>query len=143
MNLRSLLVLLITSLSPTLALAQGCDVITRSQSPSVPVIESHTCYEYENMPVDAIDWSCSNESREMLSNTKKKVPQCGDQYKATCMGKITPESLANPQSTSKDKNSKSLNIPANAQISTFYYNAENLAQAKIDCETGGGSWKVR
>ncbi|MNC77217.1 hypothetical protein D3C75_1291200 [compost metagenome] len=56
---------------------------------------------------------------------------------------MTPESLANPQSTSKDKDSKALNIPANAQISTYYYNAENLAQAKIDCETGGGSWKAK
>lgn len=141
MNTR--LLLLIVSFVPGLAMAQGCDVMTRSQSPSVPVIESHTCYEYENMPVDAIDWSCSNESREMISNTKTKIAQCGGQYKAMCRGRLTPESLANPQSTSKDKNSKAPNIPANAQISTFYYNAENLAQSKIDCETGGGSWTVK
>lgn len=141
MNTR--LLLLIASLGPSLAAAQGCDVITRSQSPAVPVIESHTCYEYENMPVDAIDWSCSNESKEMLTSTKKKVARCSDHYQATCVGTITPESLANPQSTSKDKNSKSLNIADNAQISTYYYNADNLAQAKIDCETGGGSWKSK
>ena len=141
--MNSRLLLLIASLCPALTMAQGCDVITRSQSPSVPVIESHTCYEYENMPVDAIDWSCSNESKEMLSSTKKKVAQCGDQYKAICLGTLTAESLANPQSTSKDKNSNPPNIPANAQVSTYYYNAENLAQAKIDCETGGGSWKAK
>jgi hypothetical protein len=140
--MNSKLLLLAASLSPALAMAQGCDVITRSQSPSVPVIESHTCYEYEGMPVDAIDWSCSNESKEMLTSTKKKVEMCADRYQATCLGTVTPESLANPQSTSKDKNSKSFNIPANAQISTFYYSAENLAQAKVDCETGGGSWKA-
>ncbi|MGY2187511.1 hypothetical protein [Pseudomonas sp. MAG733B] len=137
------ILLLIASLSPALAIAEGCDVITRSQSPSVPVIESHSCYEYENMPVGAIDWSCSNESKEMLSSTKKKIAQCSDHYQATCLGTVTPESLANPQSTSKNKDSKALNIPANAQISTYYYNAENLAQAKIDCETGGGSWKAK
>ncbi len=67
-----LLLLLIVCLCPTWAMAQGCDVKTRSQSPSVPVIETHSCYEYEGMPVDSIDWSCSNESKEMLTSTKKK-----------------------------------------------------------------------
>jgi hypothetical protein len=138
--MNSRLLLLIASLSPSLAFAQGCDVVTRSQSPSVPVVETHSCYEYEGMPVDAIDWSCSNESKEMLTSTKKKVAQCGDHYQATCLATLTQESLANPQSISKDKNSKSLNIPANAQITTYYYGAEHPQQAKIDCETGGGRW---
>jgi hypothetical protein len=142
MNSRFLL-LVIVSLSPALVMAQGCDVMTRSQSPSVPVVESHTCYEYEGMPVDAIDWSCSNESKEMLTSTKKKVEQCGDHYQATCLATLTQESLANPQSISKDKNSQSVNIPDNAQITTYYYGAEQLKQSKIDCETGGGSWKTR
>jgi hypothetical protein len=124
-------------------MAQGCDVLTRSQSPSVPVIETHTCYEYEGMPVDAIDWSCSNESKEMLTSTKKKVEQCGDRYQATCLGTLTAESLSNPQSVSKDKNSKSPNIPKDAQIITYYYGAENLGQSKVDCETGGGKWKQK
>lgn len=141
--MNSRLLLLIASLSPTLAFAQGCDVMTRSQSPSVPVVETHTCYEYEGMPVDAIDWSCSNESKEMLTTAKKKVAQCGDHYQATCLATLTQESLANPQSTSKDKDSKSLNIPDNAQITTYYYGAENPQQAKIDCETGGGRWKQK
>ncbi|KAA0967894.1 hypothetical protein [Pseudomonas sp. ANT_H12B] len=141
--MNSRLLLLIASLSPALAFAQGCEVITRSQSPSVPVVETRTCYEYEGMPVDAIDWSCSNESKEMLTRTKKKVEQCGDHYQATCLGTLTQESLANPQSISKDKNSKSLNIPDNAQITTYYYDAGNLQQAKVDCETGGGRWKQK
>ncbi|VVM49471.1 hypothetical protein PS862_01404 [Pseudomonas fluorescens] len=141
--MNSRLVLLLACLSPTLTMAQGCDVLTRSQSPSVPVIETHTCYEYEGMPVDAIDWSCSNESKEMLTSTKKKVEQCADHYLATCLGTLTPESLANPQSVSKDKNSKSLNIPKDARIITYYYAAENLGQSKVDCETGGGNWKQK
>ncbi|WP_223569976.1 hypothetical protein [Pseudomonas sp. BF-R-26] len=135
-----LLLLLIVCLCPTWVMAQGCDVKTRSQSPSVPVIETHSCYEYDGMPVDSIDWSCSNESKEMLTSTKKKVAQCGDHYRATCLGTLTAEALANPQSISKDKNSKPLNIPDNAQVITYYYSIENLPQAKIDCETGGGKW---
>lgn len=137
------LLFLLASLSPTLVFAEGCDVLTRSQSPSVPVVESHSCYEYEGMPVNAIDWSCSNESKEMLSTTKKKVEQCDDHYQATCIATLTQESLANPHSTSKDKNSKSLNIPDNARVTTYYYGAEHLNQSKIDCESGGGHWKAK
>ncbi|MDI3275148.1 hypothetical protein ACYZT3_12945 [Pseudomonas sp. MDT1-16] len=141
--MNSRLLFLLASLSPTLVMAEGCDVLTRSQSPSVPVVESHSCYEYEGMPVNAIDWSCSNESKDMLASTKKKVEQCADRYQATCIATLTQESLANPHSTSKDKNSKSLNIPDNAQVTTYYYNAEHLSQAKIDCESGGGHWKAK
>ncbi|MET0849220.1 MAG: hypothetical protein ABWY46_23830 [Pseudomonas sp.] len=137
------LLFLLASLSPTLVFAEGCDVLTRSQSPSVPVVESHSCYEYEGMPVNAIDWSCSNESKEMLSTTKKKVEQCDDHYQATCIATLTQESLANPHSTSKDKNSESLNIPDNARVTTYYYGAEHLNQSKIDCESGGGHWKAK
>ncbi|MEZ1314950.1 hypothetical protein QIW53_02930 [Pseudomonas fluorescens] len=141
MNIRVLL--LIASFSPTLAFAEGCDVLTRSQSPSVPVVESHSCYEYEGMPVNAIDWSCSNESKEMLTATKKKVAQCDDHYQATCVATLTQESLANPHSTSKDKNARSPNIPDNAKVTTYYYDAEHLSQVKVDCESGGGHWKTK
>ncbi|MHC8286165.1 hypothetical protein ACYZUD_04915 [Pseudomonas sp. XS1P51] len=141
--MNSRLLLLIASLSPTLVFAEGCDVLTRSQSPSVPVVESHSCYEYEGMPVNSIDWSCSNESKEMLTSTKKKVEQCDDHYQATCIATLTQESLANPHSTSKDKNSNAINIPDKAQVTTYYYSAENLTQSKIDCESGGGHWKAR
>jgi len=135
------ILLLIAALCPAAAMAEGCDVQTRSQSASIPAVETHTCYEYENMPVDAIAWSCSNESKEMLSSTKNKVASCGDRYQATCSATLTQEALANPQSLSKDKSSESANIPANARITTFYYETQNLAQAKIDCETRGGDWK--
>jgi hypothetical protein len=124
-------------------MAQGCDVQTRSQSASVPVIESHTCYEYSGMPVDAINWSCSNQSKEMLTSTKNKVEHCANHYQATCIGTLTAESLANPQAMSKDKSSKSLTIPDNARSITYYYDAQNLNQSRIDCVTGGGEWKAK
>ncbi|MFW9078902.1 hypothetical protein ACOI9X_06415 [Pseudomonas sp. P2757] len=141
MNMRCLLLIASFSLTPTLVMAQGCDVETRSQSAAVPAVETHSCYEYEGVPVDAIDWSCSNESKEMLSSTKKKVEHCDDHYQATCKATLTQESLANPHSTSKDKNAKALNIPDGAQVTTYYYDVEHLGQAKIDCESGGGHWK--
>ncbi|CAN7417588.1 MULTISPECIES: hypothetical protein [Pseudomonas] len=137
------LLLLIASLIPGLAAAEGCDVLTRSQSAAVPVVETHSCYEYEGMPVNAIDWSCSNESKDMLASTKKKVEQCADHYQASCVATLTQESLANPHSTSKDKNSTSLNIPDSAKVTTYYYDAQHIDQARIDCESGGGHWKAR
>lgn len=141
--MNSQILMVIALLSPSLALAQGCDVVTRAESASVPAIETHSCYEFEGMPQDSINWSCSNESKEMLSTTKNGVGQCPDHYQATCLGTLTQEALANPRSISKDKNSRSTNIPDNAQIITYYYDTEHLAQAKIDCETGGGHWKSR
>lgn len=139
--MNSRLLILLASLGPGLAFAEGCDVLTRSQSPAVPVVESHSCYEYEGMPVNAIDWSCSNESKEMLTETKKKVAQCAERYQATCVAALTQESLANPQSTSKDKTSDRPNVPDNAKVTTYYYGAEHISQAKIDCESAGGEWK--
>jgi len=79
----------------------------------------------------------------MVNAAKKKVQQCDDHYQATCIATLTQESLANPHSTSKDKNAKALNIPDGAQVTTYYYGAEDLGQAKIDCESGGGHWKAK
>jgi hypothetical protein len=141
--MNSRLLLLIATLSPALVMAQGCDVLTRSQSASVPVIESHTCYEYSGMPDDAINWSCSNQSKEMLTSTKNQVEHCADDYRASCIGTLTAESLANPDAMSKDKSSKSLTIPDHARSTTYYYDAENLNQSRIDCGTRGGEWNAK
>ena len=93
------------------------------------------------MPAEAINWSCSNQSKEMLATRKNKVDQCAEHYKASCLAKLTQETLANPQAIS-DNSRGSLHIPENAQIATYYYGAENLQQAKADCEKDGGRWKT-
>lgn len=95
------------------------------------------------MPVGTIDWSCSNESKDMLTSTKKKIEHCSDHFQATCLAMLTQEFMANPHSTSKDKNAKSLHIPDNAQVATYYYDAEHLDQSKIVCESSGGRWKTK
>jgi hypothetical protein len=124
-------------------MAQGCDVITRSQSEAIPKIETHSCYEYKGMPAEAISWSCSNESKGAVSTQKKAVERCEQGYVATCQARLTQEALSNPHSTSKDKTGGSANIPDNAQVTRYYYNVEELQQAQQDCETTGGSWKNR
>ena len=96
MNVRLLLLITTFTVIPTCVMAEGCDVQTQSSSASVSAVETHSCYEYEGMPVNSIDWSCSNESKDMLSSTKTKVDHCADHYQATCIATITQESLANP-----------------------------------------------
>jgi hypothetical protein len=135
--------LLIVCASPASVLAQGCDVITRSQSQAVPAIETRSCYEYKGVPAEAIGWSCSNESKGTLSTEKKPVERCAEGYVATCQARLTQEALANPHSTSKDRSGSSANLPDNAQVTRYYYGAEQLQQAKKDCETTGGQWKNR
>ncbi|KIF56605.1 hypothetical protein NX10_22830 [Pseudomonas fluorescens] len=143
MKTRLLLLIATFAIIPTCVMAEGCDVQTRSSSASVPAVETHSCYEYEGMPVDSINWSCSNETKDTLNATKKKVERCDDHYQATCTARLTQESLANPHSTSKDKSAKPLNMPDNAKVTTYYYDGEHLAQAKIDCENSGGNWKAK
>ncbi|MET3457777.1 MULTISPECIES: hypothetical protein [Pseudomonas] len=139
MNARILL--LIACASPAAVMAQGCDVITQSQSQSVPVIESHSCYEYKGVPAETLDWSCSNESKGTLSTQKRKVERCAEGYVATCQARLTQEALANPRSTSKDKRGGSANLPDNAKVNWYYYGVEQLQQAQKDCESTGGEWK--
>ncbi|MBT2295728.1 hypothetical protein [Pseudomonas fluorescens] len=139
MNARILL--LIACASPAAAMAQGCDVLTRSQSQAIPKTETHSCYEYKGVPAEAIGWSCSNESKGAQSTQKKQVERCSDGYVATCQARLTQEALANPRSTSKDPSGESANIPDDAQVTWYYYDAEQLTQSQKDCETTGGRWK--
>jgi hypothetical protein len=136
------ILIIIASLCPALAFAQGCDLVTRSQSASVSAIESHSCPEYQGMPVESMNGSCSNPGKEMPSSTSS-VGQCADDYRASCLAALSQEALANPRPISKDKNSKSVNIPGNARIITYYHDTEHLAQSRIDCETGGGLGKSK
>ncbi|WP_030142539.1 hypothetical protein [Pseudomonas fluorescens] len=141
MNARVLL--LIACACPATVMAQGCEVVSRSQSQAVPEIENRSCYEYKGVPSQAIGWSCSNESKGTLSTEKKPVERCADGYVATCQARLTQEALANPHSTSKDPSAGSANIPDNAQVTWYYYDAQKLQQARKDCETTGGQWKNR
>ncbi|CDF94271.1 MULTISPECIES: hypothetical protein [unclassified Pseudomonas] len=141
MNARILL--LIACASPATVMAQGCDVITRAQSQSLPAVETHACYEYKGMPDGAIGWSCSNENQTALSTQKAPVERCADGYVATCQARLTQETLANPRSTSKDSGGGSVNIPDHAQITWYYYDVEQLQQAQKDCESTGGRWQNR
>ncbi|WP_122317501.1 hypothetical protein [Pseudomonas cichorii] len=121
-----------------LALGQACDVLTRSASEQVPVIQPHICYEYKGMPEGAIDWSCSNEDKGSTPREKRKVASCPDDAVASCTATATQESLANERSTSKEPGQDTANVPDGAQVITWYYEIKEQAQARNDCEQSGG-----
>lgn len=139
MNLRLPMLLMICLVSSN-AFAAACDVFTRTQSEQVPSVEQHTCYAYEGMPAEAIDWSCSNENKDMLSTQKTKVAQCPGDYLASCKATLTQEALANPHATAKAAGHAGALLPNGAGIVTYHYVVQDLKQAKIDCEKDGGQW---
>lgn len=119
----------------------ACDVFTRSQSSAVPSVETHTCYQFTGVPPDAINWSCGNESKEMLTSEKRRVAQCQTGSVGRCTATLTQEGLTNPHSTSKVPGQDSPNIPQGAQVVTYYYQTAHLPQARKDCEMAGGRWE--
>lgn len=136
-------VLLVASLFGSLAMAEGCHILTRSASPGVAAVESESCYEFKGMPEGSINWSCSNESQETLGTKKEKVAECDADHKASCTAAITQETLANHRSSSGNPPPNELNVPDDAKVVTYYYGLEDRSQARNDCERGGGAWQDR
>lgn len=135
--------LLLGSLATTQVLAEACDVMTRSSSKAVQPVEQHTCYRFSGMPGDAIAWSCSNESKEMLNSEKRQVAQCERGSLGKCTAPLTQESLANPRSGGRGEPTTRPAVPENAQVITQYYSAADLGQAQIDCKNNSGVWELQ
>ncbi|WP_054902530.1 hypothetical protein [Pseudomonas sp. NBRC 111131] len=139
---RSLILALLGAVASGQAMAEACDVQTRSSSEAVKPVEQHTCYSYSNMPAEAIDWSCSNESKDMLSTKKHKVARCADGSVGSCIAPLTQESLANPKAAGRDEPSTKPALAKDARVITYYYDAPSLGQARADCERSDGIWQT-
>lgn len=124
-------------------LAEACHVHSQSSSAQVSTVATESCYEYRGMPGGAIDWSCSNESKEMIASEKRKVANCKAGYFGQCTAKLTQEALANHNSTSENQGENTLAVPDDAKVVTYYYTATDRPQTKIDCENGGGKWSEK
>ncbi len=124
-------------------LADGCQVRTQTSSNAVPEVASESCYEFSGVPSEAIKWSCSNESKEMLNTHKELVAQCSSGSRARCTAALTQASLANPEASARDTPQARPGVPNDAKVITHYYSAEHLQQARVDCESSGGSWSIR
>lgn len=137
-----LLVLLLGSLASGEALAEACEVLTRSSSEAVKPVEQRTCYSFSDMPAEAINWSCSNESKDMLSTEKHKVARCADGSVGSCIAPLTQEALANPKAAGSSEPSTRPALPKQARIITYYYDTPSLGQARADCERSDGIWQT-
>jgi len=138
----TLLMVMLGSLASGEVLAEACEVMTRSSSEAVKPVEGRTCYSYSNMPAEAINWSCSNESKEMLSTEKHKVARCADGSVGSCIAPLTQESLANPKSAGRSEPSTKPALPKDARVITYYYDTPSLGQARADCERNDGIWQT-
>ncbi|WP_449433031.1 hypothetical protein [Pseudomonas putida] len=138
----TLLVMMLGSMASTEVLAEACEVLTRSSSEAVKPVEQRTCYSYSDMPAEAINWSCSNESKDMLSTEKHKVARCADGSVGSCIAPLTQETLANPKAIGRDQPSTRPALPKDARVITYYYDTPSLGQARIDCERNDGIWQT-
>ena len=137
------LLFLLGSLASGTALADACHMLTCSSSAEVPEVETESCYEFQGMPADAIGWSCSNESKDMLNSQKQQVERCKAGSRGRCVAALPQESLANPRSTGENRPIARPSVPNDAKVITHYYSVANLGQARSDCENGGGTWQDR
>jgi len=137
-----LLMVMLGSLASGEVLAEACEVMTRSSSEAVKPVEGRTCYSYSNMPAEAINWSCSNESKEMLNTEKRKVARCADGSVGSCIAPLTQESLANPKAAGRDEPSTRPALGKDARVITYYYDTPSLGQARADCERSNGIWQT-
>ncbi|WP_109512424.1 hypothetical protein [Pseudomonas ovata] len=134
---------LIASLGYSLAWGEACDVRTEQASEQVPVVQTHICYEYAHMPEGSINWSCSREDQGVSPSTKQRVAHCPADARASCTATLTAESLSNERSASRDPGQDPPTIPEGAQIITWYYQIEQQAQARNDCENNGGIFQLK
>ena len=136
------MMMLLGSLASGEALAEACEVMTRSSSEAVTPVEQRTCYSFSNMPAEAINWSCSNENKDMLSTEKHKVARCADGSVGSCIAPLTQETLANPKAAGRDQPSSKPALPKDARVITYYYDTPSLGQARADCERNQGIWQT-
>lgn len=131
---------LLTSCICGVAWGEACDVTQRPGAAQVPVVQSHTCFEYKGMPAGAMDWACSNEDKGATPSEKHKIASCPSGAVASCTATLSPETLANERSTSREPGENTAQVPDGAEVITLYYEMREQAQARIDCEQAGGKF---
>ena len=121
--------------------ADACYVTQQPATAGTPGVASQTCFEYRGMPPDSLDWACSTKGDSVAGTRKERRDRCPSGHFGICTGKLTQEALANELASGSYGGGASPDtLPEDAQIVTYYYRAQDQAQARIDCETGGGRW---
>ncbi|AEB58474.1 hypothetical protein MDS_2443 [Ectopseudomonas mendocina NK-01] len=135
--------LLLGALTAGDALAEACYVSASASSDAIQEVEQEFCYEFTGMDKGAIDWSCHNETGDMISSEQRKVASCAEAKLGSCEAALTQETLTNYRSGDDDRGEARPAVPNDAKVVTHYYQAGDLKQVRIDCESAGGTWRDR
>jgi len=123
------------------AAANSCYVSAETSGSVPPPVVTEKCFRYEGMEDNKIDWICRD--NEAVKNSRREILEsCPSGHFGTCVAALTPATLANERATGSQATNTPAptTVPEQARIVTFYYKATDHAQAKIDCESGGGEW---
>lgn len=138
--LRSVLLAIAAVLSLPAA-ANSCYVSAETSGAVPPPVVTEKCFRYEGMGKNDIDWVCRD--NEAVKNSRREILEsCPSGHFGVCTAGLTPETLANERATGSQATDTPVptTVPGQARIVTYYYEATDHAQAKIDCESGGGEW---
>ncbi|SDP99156.1 hypothetical protein [Ectopseudomonas guguanensis] len=135
--------LLVGALAAGDALAEACHVSASASSEAIKEVAQEYCYEFVGMDDGAIDWSCHNETGDMINSQQRKVASCAEAHLGTCEAALTQETLTNPRSGDDDRGEPRPAVPNDAKVLTHYYQVGDLKQVRIDCESAGGTWQDR
>ncbi|ATH82205.1 hypothetical protein A471_22148 [Ectopseudomonas mendocina DLHK] len=134
-------ILLLGCLSAGQVWAEACYVTSSASSDAIAEVEQELCYEFTGMDEGAIDWSCSNESTDMIRREQQKVASCAADKIGSCEAALTQATLANYRAGDDDQGKPRPAVPNDAKVITHYYRAGDLRQVRIDCESSGGTWR--
>lgn len=123
------------------ALAEACYVSARTSSDAIQEVAREFCYEFVGMAEGDIDWSCNNENNNMLNSDQRKVARCAGDGLGRCEAALTQATMSNYRAGDDDMGEARPAVPNDAKVITHYYQVGDLEQARLDCESAGGTWR--
>ncbi|EWC42183.1 hypothetical protein GFL09_21005 [Pseudomonas stutzeri] len=124
------------------AAAKSCYVHSETSGAVPAPVVTEKCFEFRGMEQDsAIDWVCQD--NEAVKNSRREIrDSCPAGHFGICTAPMTPETLSNERATGSQASSSPMptTIDEASRIVTYHYHASDRAQARIDCESAGGSW---
>ncbi|GAB3395483.1 hypothetical protein [Azotobacter armeniacus] len=140
-RLLSIGVFLCAGLSSPLLFAEACHVTEQLAVAGTATDVMESCFEYRGMPAGSLDWACSTGTNSVSGAHKEKRANCPGDYFGKCSAALTQETLANEEARGQyGQGTWPDPLPDDAQIVTYYYQVQNQAQTRIDCENSGGKW---
>ncbi|WP_313024146.1 hypothetical protein [Pseudomonas lopnurensis] len=124
------------------AAAQSCYVHTETSGAVPAPVVTEQCFEFHGLDKDdAIDWVCQD--NEAVENSRREIrDSCPEGHFGVCTAPMTPETLANERAAGSQAANGTwpTTVDDDARVVTYHYHASDRAQAKVDCESSGGTW---